>query len=277
MPQPTDSTLRPLNRIWRIVATGFSFALFGLGAVVLGLVFTLLVFPLPLGKPRKQRWARGAMQKALWLYVRIMRGLGLLTFSFRGDFNPDVGDTGCLVVANHPSLLDVVFLISAFPDINCIVKSALWRNPFTAAIVTMAGYIRNDSETLLEDAASQIQSGQLLVVFPEGTRTVDPSALDFKRGPQHIAIAAGCPILPILIDCDPPTLRKNEAWYEVPDRPPHFDLQALEPVYLDHIIDTSTPRSIQVRQLTRWLLAFYQDLVNKQKVPSEAPPQPLRR
>lgn len=250
-----------LNRGWRIFATGLSFVLFGLGAVVLGLIFSLLVFPLPLGRVRKQIWARRSMQRALWIYVRIMRGLGLLTFEFRGNFDPSLDGEGCLVVANHPSLLDVVFLISAFPDINCIVKSALWRNPLTVAIVTMAGYIRNDTEDLLEVAASQIESGQMLVVFPEGTRTVDPEALDFKRGALHIAVAAACPILPVHISCEPPTLRKHQPWYDVPDTPPHFALEAMPVINVVDTIDTSQVRSIQVRHLTRWLLDYFQRLV----------------
>lgn len=263
---PASDQSGVINRSWRIFATGLSFVLFGLGAIVLGIVFTVLVYPLPLNRHRKQVWARVSVQRLLWLYVRLMRGLGLLTFRFSGDFKPPADGNGCLVIANHPTLLDVVFIISAFPDINCIVKSALWRNPLTFAIVTMAGYLRNDTDNLIEVAAEQIRNGQMLVVFPEGTRTVDSTALDFKRGAARIAVAAQSPLLPIRVRCEPPTLRKYQQWYDVPPTRTHFDLHAMPSLAIDQIVDTSRRSSIQVRHLTRWLQDFYQQLINDDKL-----------
>ena len=146
---------------------------------------------------------------------------------------------------------------------NCIVKSALWRNPFTFAVVSMAGFIRNDTEDLIEVAAESLRNGQNLIIFPEGTRTIDLHNLDFKRGIAHIAIAAGCFIKPIFIRCEPITLRKHEKWYQVPATPPCFTLQGLPELQIDQCIDISRPKPLQVRHLTRYLQSYFQDLVNK--------------
>lgn len=247
-----------LDRYWRIFATGLSFVLFGLFALVLGVLLGLLVFPLPASAPRKERWTRRVIQGALWLYVRTMRFLGLLTFDISGQENAIQSESGqgTLVIANHPSLLDVVFLLSAIPNVNCIVKAALWRNPFTYFIVNLAGFIRNDREDMLEVAGAQIRSGQRLLVFPEGTRTADPERLDLKRGSAHAAIAGGGHFTPVIIRCEPLTLRKNEAWYNVPSTPPHFTLTILPGQHIDDCIDTSRPRPVQVRRLTRDLEAI---------------------
>jgi hypothetical protein len=36
-----------------------------------------------------------------------------------------------MIIANHPSLIDVVFLIGLVRQANCVVKQSLWENPFT--------------------------------------------------------------------------------------------------------------------------------------------------
>ncbi len=248
-------------KLWRVLATGFSFALFGFGALVLGLVFAIFVYPLPLDRLTKQVWTRNSMRGLLCLYIRIMRLLGLMRY----EIDPALGEktSGRLFIANHPTLLDVVFIISAVPDLNCIVKSALWRNPFTFAVVSMAGFIRNDTEDLIEVAADSLRNGQNLIIFPEGTRTVDLNLLDFKRGIAHIAVAAGCLIKPIFVRCEPITLRKHEKWYQVPATPPCFTLQGLPELEIDQCIDIARPKPIQVRHLTRFLQSYFQDLVNK--------------
>lgn len=201
------------------------------------------------------------MRWLLWLYVRIMRSLGLLRFDIDASLKRKT--TGKLFIANHPTLLDVVFILSAVPDVNCIVKAALWKNPFTFAVVTMAGFIRNDTDDLIAVAADNLKGGQNLIIFPEGTRTVDLKNLDFKRGGAHIAVAAGAPIQPILIDCDPITLRKHEKWFQVPNQPPLFTLRGLPEIVIEECIDTSRPKPIQVRHLTRFLQSYFQNLVNK--------------
>ena len=234
--------------------------LFGVGSSLVGIGFGLLVYPLPVSRRRKQKWTRSSIHGATWTYVRVMRSLGLL--NFRIDPAVRKHTEGRLIIANHPSLLDVVFILSAIPDMNCIVKAALWRNPFTFAVVTMAGYIRNDAEDLIEVAAEKMKNGEKLIIFPEGTRTVDPAALDFKRGGAHIALAAGQPIKPIFITCKPSTLRKHEKWYDVPDAPPLFTLTALSDILISECIDTTRPKPVQVRHLTRYLQGRFQKLVN---------------
>jgi len=50
---------------------------------------------------------------------------------------------GQLIIANHPTLVDIVFLISRVKQANCIVKQKLWHNPFMRGPILNAGYISN--------------------------------------------------------------------------------------------------------------------------------------
>jgi len=240
-----------IYRYWRIAATGFSFTIFGLGAFFIALGLLLILYPFPVRRSSKQRFTRYIVWRATWLYVRMMWLLGLLSFEFHNTDQLKRG--GQLVVANHPSLLDVVFLMSAMPNTNCIVKSAMFKNPFTYGVVSLAGYIPNNDngEELIDKASEILKSGQTLIVFPEGTRTQDFEDLNFKRGAANIALKAQCPIRPVVIDCRPMTLRKHEKWYQVPDRPPHFSLKVLEVLNIGQCIDASRPSGVQARHLTQ--------------------------
>ncbi len=131
-----------IGRFWRVLATGFSFALFGVGGVVLRvLVFPLLA--LCVHEPAAhQRAARGAVSMSFRAFVGVMRLLGVLRYEVRGLDKLD--RKGQLILANHPTLIDTVFLIAFVPNADCIVKGALSNNPFMRGPIRAAGYIRND-------------------------------------------------------------------------------------------------------------------------------------
>ena len=75
-------------------------------------------------------------------------------------------------VAGHPSLLDVVLLISHFSNSNVLVKKDLLNNPSMKGQIIASGYIPNDeSMEMLEEIDAVFKSGQSLLIFPEGART----------------------------------------------------------------------------------------------------------
>lgn len=242
--------LKWLDRPWRITAAAISYTTFGIVAIMVSLALVVL-YPIPLSAERKQRWVRRTISGCFWFFVREMRFLGLL--HFRYDEVDPIADAGQLIVANHPTLLDTVFLLSLAPKANCIVKAALFTNPFTRLAVKQAGYIPNNSQTLVDEAARAIQRGESVLVFPEGTRTRPGETLQFTRGPAHIALRAACPIQPVLIGCDPGSLRKGDHWYDMPSRPSLFTFTPQAKIKPANVIDTARPTSIQARHLTRHL------------------------
>lgn len=238
-----------LNRFWRLLATAFSIVLFAVGALLLALLLAPLIRLLPWSEARRRHLARHSIQRWVWLYVRILRSLGLFTFEFQGV--EQLNQQGVLVVANHPTLMDAVLLMSVMPNATFIVKAAMAHNPITCWIVALAGYIPNDEVgvDLVGKAAAALRAGETLMIFPEGTRT-DGADLKLKRGAANIALAAGCPLVPVVIYCAPLTLRKGEPWHHIPPRPPHFILQALPQMELAALVDSSMPPGLQARALT---------------------------
>jgi 1-acyl-sn-glycerol-3-phosphate acyltransferase len=209
---------------WRLLATALCFALFGLG----GLCLRVLVFPLlnclPGDAITRRHRARRTISRLFWLFIRIMAKSGVLTYDVQGAER--LGRPGQMIIANHPSLIDVVFLIGLVRDANCVVKRSLWRNPCTCGPVTSTEYISNDgSSDMLDQAADALRDGQTLIIFPEGTRTQPGQPPQFHRGAASIALRGAALITPVVIQVSPTTLTKAEPWYRIPLRRVHFSLR----------------------------------------------------
>ena len=113
-------------------------------------------------------------------------------------------DKGVIVIANHPTLIDVVVMMAFLPEVDCVVKEGLNRNFFLRGIVRAAGYITNsDPQTLVEGCSNSLKTGRNLIIFPEGTRTVSGKALKFQRGVSHVALHAGSKLRPVYLQCNP--------------------------------------------------------------------------
>jgi 1-acyl-sn-glycerol-3-phosphate acyltransferase len=239
----------------RFLTTAVSFCLFGIGALVIGAVLLPLVRIIPAQRQRKRARARAVIKGGLRLFIGLMHRLGGLTYEFRGV--EGLGRPGQLIVANHPSLIDVVFLLAFTARAGCVVKQGLWRNPLTRAAVTLAEYIKNDpTAAMIEAASAALRSDQTLIVFPEGTRTKPGESLVFHRGAANIALRAAKSVTPVYIRCSPTTLTKAERWYRIPLRRPHFSLIVGQDVDLDPY--RRLPLPLASRALNEYLHEHFQ-------------------
>ncbi len=210
------------NRWWRIGATGFSFAGFGIGGLVLGAVVFPLLLVIVRHHERRSALARCAIHHLFRLFVALICGLGLCSLEVRG--RERLQRRGLLILASHPSLIDVVFLMSLVRDADCIIKAALLRNPFTRGPVRAAGFVCNDSGPgLIDDCVASVRAGNNLIVFPEGTRTPPGATLGrLQRGAANLAVRGALAITPVRITCSQQMLGKTDKWWRVPRRAGHF-------------------------------------------------------
>ena len=243
---------------WRVLRTGVAFLTFGIGAIVVAAV----VWPLRLlprrTDARREVQAQRVVHGAFRLFAWWMATLGLVRVSWIGAERLR-GRGPRLIVANHPTLIDVVLLLTRLPQADCIVKTAARRNPFMRRIVTGAGYLANDDGDALVDAcADRIGRGRSVVLFPEGTRSPRGGLRRFQRGAAHIALKSGCPIVPVVITCRPPTLLKGQAWHDVPDRTARFVLRVEEPIDPARYLGAETTLPVAARRLTADLQMLYE-------------------
>lgn len=241
-----------LNRAWRVLATGLCFAVFGLG----GLVVRCLVYPLLLllvrDKQRRQVQSQAVIHHSFRWFVSLMKRVGVLSFEVRGLER--LQRRGLLILANHPSLIDVVFLISLVRHADCIVKAGLARNPFTRGPIEAAGFITNSGGgALLEDCLRSLQAGHNLIIFPEGTRTPLQGAVKLQRGAAHVAVKGRIPITPVHIHSSLPMLTKGTPWWRVPLRKPHFTIEVREDIAIDTFCARATSEVLAARHVTEYL------------------------
>ena len=248
------TALRGGNYIWRLLATGASFFLFGLGGLLLRVVLLPLLGLLPGDAAIRRQRTRAAISKAFYWHVQFMLRSGVLTYEFEGVER--LGQPGQMIIANHPSLIDVVFLIAHIKDANCVVKQSLWRNPCTRGPVIRAQYINNDSPDLLEQTADALREGQTVIVFPEGTRTTPDKPPVFHRGAAAMAVRGATKITPVFITVKPTTLTKAEPWYRIPGRRVHVRLRVGEDIAPD-LYTAHAPLPIASRRLNEYLHHIY--------------------
>lgn len=208
----------------RLPATGFCFAVFGLSAFILGLIVLPTLRLAHRDHGRRRHLARSVIAACMRAFVQLMRAVRVLDFVFPG--HEHLGRPGQIIVANHPTLIDVIFLLGFTPQATCIVKSALFANVFTRGALKAADYIPNaPTDEMVLRAERELRDGQTLVIFPEGTRTVRGHTLEMQRGAANIALRGASALTPVHISCEPPTLSKNEPWYRIPSRRAKFTLR----------------------------------------------------
>jgi len=246
-----------LDKLWRGIGTGLFLALIG----VVGSLLALTLFPLLcLVSPDRvvrQRRFQYALKLSFRLYCLGIRLLGMADITLSGT--EKLKDLrGVIVVANHPSLLDVVLIMAAIPRAQCIVKAALWRHPFFRFTVRGAGYIRNDlePEALLAVCKETLAAGNNLIVFPEGTRTTLGQPMKLQRGFANIATLAEADIQLITITCDPPALHKNGTWWKVPARRPRFVMAVGERLDIQHFLRYRS-RPLAARRLVAFIDEYF--------------------
>jgi 1-acyl-sn-glycerol-3-phosphate acyltransferase len=248
---------RAAERIARIAGSGFLFSLFGIGAIVLAAVL------LPAARLRAradepadlvaQRW----ISRAFASFIAVGRWIRIWDFEVVGFDR--LRDRGLLIVANHPTLIDVVLLLARVPQCDCVVKRAAWRNPALAGIVRAAGYVPNDDGAAMIDACvERMRAGRSLLLFPEGSRSPDVGFRRFERGAAHVAIRSGRPLLPVFIDCQPPALKKGQPWYALPNALMRFRLEVGEPIDPSDLIDPGDPIRISARHVNAAILRHFE-------------------
>lgn len=244
--------MKALDYYWRFAATALAFTVFG----ICGLGFSLILFPLASIWPHRESKQR-AIAAIIHLFFRALVAVlvraGVMKLDTRGAaaLNRAAGQP-VIVVANHPTWLDVMVLLSLTPRACCVVKSAHWSNPFFWGVVRAAEYVSNsDPVELVEAGARQLARGYTMIIFPEGTRSPTPNRLHaFSRGFAHMALQSGAPILPVLVDCDPPAFTKNMRWHDVPERAFHMRVNVLEPLGADELAPRDEPPALAARTVT---------------------------
>jgi len=243
-----------LNRLWRLLMTGCCLVLFSLGGLLMSLVWFNVLLVLQRDASKRRQLARRGISASFRLLLGSARFLGVLDYRIDGIAALQ-SDQGCLVVANHPTLIDYVLLASVMPDVDCLIKASLLHNFFFRGMIRAADYLVNSQgKTLVATCRQRLLNGDTIMIFPEGTRTPYGSTPVLKRGAANIAVRCGCDLRVVHIHCTERVLTKQSRWYQIPPVKPFFTVSVRERISISTFMaKEEMPLPIAVRQLNRYL------------------------
>ncbi len=227
----------------------FAMTVFGVGAVILA----VFVFPfIRLFTLRRKDF--GVVARAYVSHTfRVFLGfLNLLHVSIRKVENEDDYRNihSKIIIANHPSLLDFVYIMSLVPNSTCIVRGGLTKTPLRGVI--KQAYITNTTtfEDMCLECKKLTDMGCNVIIFPEGTRTPRHGKNNYKKGAARIALYCGCDVQPIFIGgSDKYGLGKHDPLWSYNHVEPYlYDFKKLPVISIDEYKDLSEP--IAAKRLT---------------------------
>lgn len=190
------------------------FALMCLGSIPLFAVYWL-VFP----KSRRQQLVRESIRHAFRIYLVVLRDVCGINCDAT-ELDKIRSDGPLIFVANHPSLLDAVVLMSRMPNATCIMKSLLLRNPLYAVASRMAGYVSNaNAEDMLGCSRAELARGSHFIFFPEGGRSREFPISPFSSSCILLSRLTNTPIQTVFMDYSSPYLGKHWGLFSRPALP----------------------------------------------------------
>jgi 1-acyl-sn-glycerol-3-phosphate acyltransferase len=131
-------------------------------------------------------------------------GLELLLHRIRIEGRENIPDGGCLIVSNHVSFMDPTTVGWAIAkEIYYLGRKSLFKPPFLSWFLPICNVLPIDREGHdiggLRRIIKMLQSGESILLFPEGTRSPDGNLQPAEPGAALVAVKANVPILPVRV------------------------------------------------------------------------------
>jgi 1-acyl-sn-glycerol-3-phosphate acyltransferase len=212
-----------LKDVWQ---TGAFFGMYLLFAAVGALASVLCLSPAILFHGERARsFGQRLIHVLFRIFIGYVRFFGLLQLD-ASELSKLRTSEGLIIAANHPCLLDAVLMVSQMPQAVCLMKGVLARNIIFSGTSRLAGYIHNKSGLgLVKKCEERLKEGAHLLVFPEGTRTVDGKLLPFKMGFALVAVLTRSPVQTVIITAESNYLGKGRPFFKKPAFPLRYSLR----------------------------------------------------
>ena len=136
-------------------------------------------------------------------------------------------------VANHASYFDIPILGQVLPfGTRFVARENLFKAPFLGWIMRNSGHIsieRKGTKKTLQtiiDTAKKVERGTKVILFPEGTRSIDGELGEFKKGSLLIAKRAKAVIVPVALNGSYNIMPRHSLLI----RPTHININVGEPI-----------------------------------------------
>ena len=144
-----------------------------------GSIIGLVVKCLPDKDKKKEAWFHRLIHRSMQVDVNHIWGV---RFHVHNEVNEKF-DKGSIIICNHESMLDPIYILSLSPRILVMAGDRVWRNSI---------------ENMEDQLTQAVADGYNVVIFPEGLRSSD-GIRRFHKGPFHLARKLGADILPLYL------------------------------------------------------------------------------
>ena len=189
---------------WSIVL----FVYYGLGCIVFSFVARFIFPILPFDRDKKDKVLRrmlaGFMKSVLYWHP--------LVKNKTINPNQETFEKPAVIIGNHASFLDTLSMGMLVPKMVFLVNDWVWKSPIFGKAVQSLGFypVSNGVEGSLEVLKDKVKQGYSIVVFPEGTRSVDNHPKRFHKGAFYLAEELKLDIIPIYLHGNGDVLPKGD-------------------------------------------------------------------
>jgi 1-acyl-sn-glycerol-3-phosphate acyltransferase len=245
----------------KVVRGALIFTAFYLSGALFGSTFLAVCSLFARGPVARKHLAHFAIGSVFRFVLDCLRWCRIFNFDPR-TVAPCLPGHPVIVIANHPTTIDVVAVLAVYRGAAVVVKHKIWTDPFLRGMFSWCGHIPGGdgsaeaNATLLSQVEERLKEGFSVVIFPEGTRSPAGGLGTMYRGAFTLAAATQTDILPVLITCNPPALHKDAPWHKLPREPVDYRVRPQALVSVE---------GLSARQLQRQVTALYRSLLGLDK------------
>ncbi len=211
------------------------FIIFGIGSLLLSFLFLPIGGIFLQGEKKREKFSH-IIHKLWHVYAQFFVVLGLIKIEKHNVEQVK----GKIIVATHPTFIDILILIGIYDNSLCIAKKELLNNIFLKNIIKNV-YIPNniDLDEFKNICTEALNDGYNIIIFPTGTRTVEGEEIKIHKGSAAVQIASGADILPVKIECNYPFLQKGKPIYDAGEKVITYSITQLDPIRLSDFNESS--------------------------------------
>ncbi|MFK7895335.1 MAG: lysophospholipid acyltransferase family protein [Myxococcota bacterium] len=225
-------------RVWRTIGVGVVLSFYFFLLAPIGYASFAIWAALPTSDPRRRaRRIQNCMRAAFASMHWALRWLRILDFNPK-DVEGKIPEEPCILVGNHPTLVDISSVMALEPNLIFPAKASLFRTFWAGPMLKAADQLyilERDTFGVgqtVELAGERLAQGYRLIIFPEGTRSPADRLHPFGRMAFEIAVRENVPIVPLVIECEPRWLTPDRSFFSAEvKRVPKLKIRVLDPIH----------------------------------------------
>lgn len=213
-----------------------SFSVFGIGCLIVGFLVLPIVNFFIKKKSKRLNIYSNIVHSTWKFFVKFLQLIGVLKFSIE-NINSFKHIKNSIIVATHPSYIDVLILLSLIPRTTCFVAPRLTENTFFKQVVESMFLISGKPlDELLIDTDFMLKEGFNVLIFPSGIRHRKNEYPKIKKGAALIAMNSKKDVIPVIMHTDFDFLQIGQPFYDAGEKAVTYSIKCNDKIKVEHFL-----------------------------------------